>query len=211
MQKMSRKDRQEQTRERLLATAAERIARHGLAGASVRDIAEAAGYTLGAFYSNFRNKEAMLHELLERHMRDEIGQLHAIVADVRNDSSERLLGAIHDWLHQVQAGNRQVALGVAFQLHANENAQFKDRHDAVKLKRISELSDCLSEMFARLRRKPRLAPFQIAVGFTALWMGFGLLGSMDTASPVEDVVEVFLRALLDDAAPADDPQAPAEQ
>ncbi len=38
----------------------------GLAATSVEDIAEAAGYTRGAFYSNFGGKPELLIELLRR-------------------------------------------------------------------------------------------------------------------------------------------------
>jgi AcrR family transcriptional regulator len=38
----------------------------GLAATSVEDIAEAAGYTRGAFYSNFNGKPELLLELLRR-------------------------------------------------------------------------------------------------------------------------------------------------
>lgn len=54
------------TRERLLDAATEVFAEEGLLGASVEAICARAGFTRGAFYSNFDSKEQLFLELLER-------------------------------------------------------------------------------------------------------------------------------------------------
>ena len=46
------------------------IAKKGLNGASVEDIAAHAGYTRGAFHSNFRSKADLFIELLKRDHHD---------------------------------------------------------------------------------------------------------------------------------------------
>lgn len=63
--------RREQTRERLFDAARTIFLEKGLAATSVEDIVEAAGYTRGAFYSNFCGKHELLTELLRRD-RDEM-------------------------------------------------------------------------------------------------------------------------------------------
>src|SRR5215467_5366505 len=67
------------TRERLIEAARQEIARRG-ASASVRDIAEAAGYTQGALYAHFQTKEFLLLELLRQHMDREIAELESLLA-----------------------------------------------------------------------------------------------------------------------------------
>ncbi|WP_433329247.1 TetR/AcrR family transcriptional regulator [Spirillospora sp. CA-294931] len=67
-----RAERRERTRDALL-NAAERLwAERGIHGASLDDIASAAGLTKGAVYSNFAGKTDLLLELLERWTRDAI-------------------------------------------------------------------------------------------------------------------------------------------
>ena len=51
--------RRELTREALLASAREVFAHRGFHAASLEEIAEAAGFTRGAVYSNFENKEEL--------------------------------------------------------------------------------------------------------------------------------------------------------
>lgn len=54
----------ERTRRLLLAAAARIFAEKGFSGASLEEIAELAGYTTGALYYHFANKEALFLELL---------------------------------------------------------------------------------------------------------------------------------------------------
>jgi AcrR family transcriptional regulator len=62
--RLTRAEAKARTREQLLDAAAHTFARKGFAGASVEEIAESAGYTIGALYSNFGSKEQLFLELL---------------------------------------------------------------------------------------------------------------------------------------------------
>jgi AcrR family transcriptional regulator len=64
--RQTRAEKQAETRERLLV-AAERIAvQHGLARVTLDKVAEAAGLTKGAIYSNFGSKEELLFAVVSR-------------------------------------------------------------------------------------------------------------------------------------------------
>ena len=65
-QRLTREQSKDQTRQRLLDAAQAIFMKKGFVAASVEDIAEAAGYTRGAFYSNFRSKPELFLELLRR-------------------------------------------------------------------------------------------------------------------------------------------------
>ena len=64
--RLTRDERRAQTRERLLDAAAEVFNRLGYHGASLEAVAEAAGYTKGAVYSNFASKTELFLALAER-------------------------------------------------------------------------------------------------------------------------------------------------
>ncbi|OQO89466.1 hypothetical protein B1813_21245 [Saccharomonospora piscinae] len=87
--RLSRRESQELTRSRLLAAAAEVFAEVGVAGASVERIADRAGYTRGAFYGHFADKDALVAALLAartRRERDEVAEL----AEAEDDPWEAL-------------------------------------------------------------------------------------------------------------------------
>src|SRR5437016_2503729 len=64
--RMTHAERREATRAALLDAAARVFIERGFAGTSVEAIAEEAGYTRGAFYSNFETKEELFAELLQQ-------------------------------------------------------------------------------------------------------------------------------------------------
>src|SRR5437763_2654391 len=63
-ERLSRAERQSQTRQDLLDAAARVFVKRGFTGSSVEEISAEAGYTRGAFYSNFRSKNELFVELL---------------------------------------------------------------------------------------------------------------------------------------------------
>ena len=63
-QRLTRAERQAQTRRDLLDAAARVFVKRGFTGSSVEEISAEAGYTRGAFYSNFRSKNELFVELL---------------------------------------------------------------------------------------------------------------------------------------------------
>lgn len=69
------------TQERLLDAAFEVLAREGIDGASVEAICEAAGFSRGAFYSNFESKTELFLAVIEREHRARLEHVrHAVVA-----------------------------------------------------------------------------------------------------------------------------------
>lgn len=77
-----RDQRRERTRGELLDAAAEVFAEHGFNGASVDQVAEAAGFTKGAVYSNFTSKEELFLELLDRQVDRSVDVLAEVVERV---------------------------------------------------------------------------------------------------------------------------------
>ncbi|GIT79457.1 hypothetical protein LLS1_11260 [Leifsonia sp. LS1] len=67
--------RRRRTRARLLDAAFDVFAEQGVRAASVETIAEAAGFTRGAFYSNFSTKEELFFALMEREKTMRLEQL----------------------------------------------------------------------------------------------------------------------------------------
>jgi len=76
---LKRQERQAQTRERLLQAATDLFRRDGYAITSLERIAEAAGFTKGAVYSNFESKEDIYVEVLSKEaIRNTAALIHAL-------------------------------------------------------------------------------------------------------------------------------------
>jgi AcrR family transcriptional regulator len=66
-QRLTREEKKAQTRERLIEAAARVFAEKGFATTSLDEVADAAGLTKGAVYSNFENKEDLVAAVLRAH------------------------------------------------------------------------------------------------------------------------------------------------
>lgn len=115
--------RRQATRDRVLAAASEVFAERGFHGASVEDICDRAGFTRGAFYSNFTSKDDLVVELSRRHS-------EALVDRIRR-ASEREHASAEEVLRDVLAAladdnrskERWLVLTTEFTLHAIRDAE----------------------------------------------------------------------------------------
>ncbi|MDN3241715.1 TetR/AcrR family transcriptional regulator [Glycomyces tritici] len=76
--RLSREESRAQTKERLLDAAEELFVSRGVNGTSVEQIAELAGFSRGAFYSNFEGRHELVLALLERRTERELREVAAL-------------------------------------------------------------------------------------------------------------------------------------
>jgi AcrR family transcriptional regulator len=120
---MSRLEKQQKTREALLRAASKLFARRGLEGTSVDDIAEAAGYTKGAFYANFNSKEELFLVMLDEKFSRELERLEDALAGT-DDPDEEARTAAADFIH-FASDDEWPRLYFQFAAHAVRNDEFR--------------------------------------------------------------------------------------
>lgn len=86
------KDHKEQTRQRIVETAARRFREHGIEAEGVKSLMSAAGLTNGAFYNHFDSKEDLAREAVTAAMNERVGRLRFWI-----DSGEGLAGMIRSY------------------------------------------------------------------------------------------------------------------
>jgi AcrR family transcriptional regulator len=79
--RLTRVERQARTRASLMEAAARVFVERGFVGSSVEAISAEAGYTRGAFYSNFDSKEELFAELLQE-------RVYRLYADMARDAAD---------------------------------------------------------------------------------------------------------------------------
>lgn len=110
-----RSARREATRQRVLDAAREVFAERGVIGGTVEDICERAGFTRGAFYSNFNDKDDVVDALVERENDRLLQHLDASLALVDREVAgapdlEAALGSIVDRILRSVPVDRQLSL-----------------------------------------------------------------------------------------------------
>jgi AcrR family transcriptional regulator len=76
--------RRAQTQDRLMAAAVRVFADRGIIGASVEEICEAAGFTRGAFYSNFADKDELVLALIRQTIRTQVSAAEQAIARMKS-------------------------------------------------------------------------------------------------------------------------------
>ncbi|WP_051357455.1 TetR/AcrR family transcriptional regulator [Segniliparus rugosus] len=96
MPRLTRSERQAQTRAELLQAAKARFLAMGYAATTLEDIADEAGYSKGAVYSNFSDKPTLCGEVLDLIHREKMAEIGEIVA-AETSLGDRL-SALARWL-----------------------------------------------------------------------------------------------------------------
>lgn len=104
MVRLKREESQALTRSKLLASALRLFARNGYICTSVEHIAEEAGFSKGAFYSNFDGKEQIYLEILESYGADNLTRLLTALDGVSGIPC--VIDVLADWSTETsRAGN----------------------------------------------------------------------------------------------------------
>jgi AcrR family transcriptional regulator len=123
-ERLTRAEAKARTREQLLDAAAVVFAEKGYAGASVDEIAEAAGYTTGALYSNFGSKEKLFLELMSAWRSQNISRQAALVARIVDEDGPDPLALLVKRLENVDGRSTEAAaLQAEFWLFAVRNPE----------------------------------------------------------------------------------------
>ena len=191
--RLSREQSQLQTRQLLLDAARATITETGIASATVRGISEAAGFSQGAFYSNFANKEALLIELMNEQMQALANGFAETLRQSAGLDLGQALAAIAQWLQTLHS-SAGATLMLELQIYANQNPTFGASFGQHNSSHVEAFAEGIAQLSERYGRSPRLSPMQMAVGFMALSNGFGIQRTDNYPVPPHEVYLAFLRA-----------------
>lgn len=164
--RLTREESRELTRLRLLDAAAIAIAKKGLAATSVEDIAEHAGYTRGAFYSNFGSKADLFIELLKRDHLDIQKDLQQLLdADLSGEDMQRQLAQFYS---QCYRDNTSFVLWAEARLQSARDSKFRLRLNALLLEKRDIIAYFITQFCARMNTPPRAPVNDLALAMMAL-------------------------------------------
>lgn len=196
--RLTREQSREQTRERLLDAAQATFIRKGFIGASVEDIALAAGYTRGAFYSNFGGKAELFVELLRRdHERMQAGLREIVDMPASREEMEASVLAYYSRLPQ---DGDAFVLWAEAKLLAMRDTDFSARFNAFMKEKRDELKAYIEEFSARAGTPLPMDPEMLVIGLIALCDGAQLLATADpqriTLPLIEQVLAGFFSRVV---------------
>ncbi|SDW54231.1 TetR/AcrR family transcriptional regulator [Pseudomonas sp. NFACC08-1] len=193
--RLGREESQQVTRDKLFDTATELMIRKGFHAASVNVIAEEAGFSKGAFFSNFSSKSDLLLQLTQRFKRVEIERLSTTLAS--GYSAEQLSHGLNAYIDTLKNNTRCAILDAELQLIALRDEEFSPHYYDLHEENSEALGKLITIIFNHAGKKPPLAYAALAKTFTALAEGLILQGHKDPT--VE--IKLVLNSLIQTAEP----------
>ena len=184
--RLTREESRARTRAAVVAAAAAVFARRGFAAASMEEIAAEAGFTRGAVYSNFADKDDLFLAVLDERMAARAEQVRALFVDgdpvaffaslaasnaVRDDDEERT------W----------ELLRVEFRLYAARNPHVRPKLVESNRRLLAWVSQAVQAVFEQAGVEPPRPYEELAAVVQGLDEGLGMLRIVDPDSVRPDL------------------------
>jgi len=189
--RLTREQSRAQTRERLLASAAVVFAREGYAGASVDRIAEEAGYSKGALYSNFASKDELFFELFDYYAGDQADELCRRLDAV--EGAEDAIATTCAWANGLQHEPDLRLLVLDLTRLARNDAALSERHTRLFDEQWKAVGSRLAAIFPQGRAP--VAP--LVLGALVMELTYGNAMQLHAELRAGDLIGLALRALRD--------------
>jgi len=203
------------TREALLDAAAVVFTRRGFQGASLDEIAETAGYTRGAIYKHFSDKEDLLHEVCVRLNErtfaefDEVpGVELGFVEYATNPDAAHAV--IAHWTQTIERDREFRIVMLEFLLQAMRNPDLRERAREFGQRNVALIADYMTHHAESAGEKLPLPAADIAALFGIASDGFAeaMLINPDAARLFGLLLDLLVRGLNSYADQGDDTHHP---
>jgi AcrR family transcriptional regulator len=190
-------ERKAETRERLLAAAADLFGRQGFHAVSAEAVADAADRTTGALYSHFGGKEGVLLALLDERERS-VGRAMRSANEAATSERDRVDGLWHTFAGP--AGDRdddwmllEHELWLYAARHADSGAELAGRYAAAR----EAMGDSFEAWATEAGRALGIDGEQLGVLVFGLLLGLEMQRRLDPSAVPDDTAIAGLRRLFD--------------
>jgi AcrR family transcriptional regulator len=192
--------RRQQTRDHLLAAAAQVFALRGFHGASLDEVAAVAGFTKGAVYSNFKNKEDLFLALFRANYDREMDALRATLEASEQPPESRLGDFVALISEQTrEEGGNFGLLYQEFWLYAARNPAAREQLTRLEDENVRGIAEVLVAERKRQGIEPLESPERVARIVAVLFHGIGLLRVLQPEvvddALIETAIELVARGL----------------
>jgi AcrR family transcriptional regulator len=189
--RLSRKESQARTRLRLLESAREVVGRVGYENASIDLISENAGFSKGAFYSNYPSKEAIFLELLEMHASKDVPEIEHLLQNLREP--RQMIDVISNWAAQRARDPNWGILALELLRRAKLEHTYTTRHAKLFEAQWQALGRLLLSMFP----KGSVPASAEVLGALVMELTYGASSAITNRPGVRKLVQAALTAFYD--------------
>jgi TetR/AcrR family transcriptional regulator, transcriptional repressor of aconitase len=171
--RLTREESKEVTHMRLIEAAEWFFIRKGFDDASVDEISETAGYSRGAFYSNFEDKEQVFLALMDRRRSEVLKALDDILQKISEPT--RRIQAVREWFSNLWRLRDFIALQIEFSRRAMRDRSIRKHLAEIRRQDLETYARWVGEYFGAADGVPADRPGIVALVLWAVAQGLGSL------------------------------------
>ena len=195
--RLSRQETRVQTRERLLEAAAGVFSQRGFHDASVDEIAEEAGFSKGAVYSNFASKEELFMALLDRHLEAELQSVASQFSQKGNPEKADTSVQSQSFAASLEENRTWNMLTIEFLIYAMRHPSVQEKLAARYRIARSELTAHLQKIYQARENLPPLPIEYIPWALLALGTGLALQAYLEPGALPRDLYSTLVKQLVE--------------
>jgi AcrR family transcriptional regulator len=194
----TRAEKQARTRAELIATAATVFAQHGYERASVEEIAEQAGYSHGAVYSNFAGKSDLFLAVFEQYMAERAQELATTQAGIHDGAplETRARALADQWMERFASDRESFLLHLEFLAASRREPELAKRFGS----RSAALRETIAAFIAHHQEaegvEAPLPSSELALILRALGIGLAIEALVSPDAVREDLYGDFVELLV---------------
>jgi AcrR family transcriptional regulator len=205
--RLTRAEKQAETRQLLLEAAEEVFRRRGFAGATVEEITKTAGFSRGAFYSNFESREQLFIELLHKRVYDEFTRM--LERTPRKKSARaQMRSTAREFARRYEHGERWLfELWLECLAYAARHPEFASLPATFWRGNRELTARIVDRTFAQVGERPPIDSKHLATALTALDIGLAIQNLVDPEEVPLDLYPKLYDLLFGPLLPAGAPPA----
>ncbi len=196
--RLTREEKKALTRSRLLEAAEEVFLRRGFHRAGLEEVAEEAGFTRGAVYSNFASKDDLFLALLDERIEQRVREFQEAAAK-RGTLEDLTRGDARRWAATMARRPEWTLLLMEFWTHAARDPRLRREFAARHLRLLEAGAQMLEDAAAEMGETLLIPPLDLSRAASAMGHGVALERLVDPDGVPEELLETMFAMFFREA------------
>jgi AcrR family transcriptional regulator len=183
-ERLTREEKKARTRAQLIDAAATVFARRGFVAASLDEVAEEAGLTKGAVYSNFDSKEELFQAVIDERLNQPMMDAADLIEETGGTIEQQAMEGARMYSAVVQQERDLFLLALEYDVYCARHPEFA----ASSRDRRAHVADLIADHAQKSGVTMPLSPIEMATVMTALSQGMGLQKLTDPERVPDDLL-----------------------
>ncbi len=205
-ERLTREEKKARTRAQLIAAAATVFARRGYVAASLDEVAEEAGLTKGAVYSNFDSKEELFQAVIDERFNEPMKHAAEVIENSAGTTEELAMVGARAFVDVVQQEREVFLLALEMNIHVARHPERAPTFAAARREQLADVADIITEHSKASGDPLPLPAFEMAIAVEALSQGIALHSLVDPEGVPDDLLGRVYSVLFQRPAETESPQ-----